>query len=287
LETIRKAAKKREATQKSNLNQRKPAAIHDTHHQYNKMPKLTPAELSRMKADKEARDNQDMLAKRRHEELARQNLVRDQAHRMQVQPNMQQAQILQQQQQQQQQQQAPRPAQAGIASSQVVPQIRSQVNISQQQRIPTPMAAASTRMSPQQIIHVQAQAAQARAMAAAQAQAQTQNGPANLMNNTRLSPTYASRAATSSPAQLSPPRSSSTPSNVLNPPRPPSAQSQVGIVAVPGNAIPRQPGHYFPVGASPQFTQEQMEQALRLQTLMAQHRAGMSQAQNGSYPPQT
>jgi chromatin modification-related protein VID21 len=53
------------------------------------MPKFTPAELSRMKADKEARDNQEMiLAKRRHEELARQNLLRDQAHRMQVQPNL-------------------------------------------------------------------------------------------------------------------------------------------------------------------------------------------------------
>lgn len=54
-------------------NQRKPPAIHETHSQYSKMPKLTPAELSRMKADKEARDSQDLqMARRRQEELSRQ-----------------------------------------------------------------------------------------------------------------------------------------------------------------------------------------------------------------------
>lgn len=61
------------------VNQRKPPNIHDTHGQYNKMPKLTPAELSRMKAEKEARDQQEMLtARRRHEELTRQQLLRAQ-----------------------------------------------------------------------------------------------------------------------------------------------------------------------------------------------------------------
>ena len=95
-ETIRKTAKKREAAQKAAssaflfvamflwivakrfaVNQRKPPNIHDTHGQYNKMPKLTPAELSRMKAEKESRDQQEMLmARRRHEELARQQLLR-------------------------------------------------------------------------------------------------------------------------------------------------------------------------------------------------------------------
>jgi hypothetical protein len=42
-----------------------------------------------MKADKEQRDDQEMmLAKRRHEELARQQVLRDQAHRMHVAPNL-------------------------------------------------------------------------------------------------------------------------------------------------------------------------------------------------------
>lgn len=61
------------------MNQRKPPNIHDTHAQFNKMPKLTPAELSRIKAEKESREQQEMiLARRRHEELARQQLLRAQ-----------------------------------------------------------------------------------------------------------------------------------------------------------------------------------------------------------------
>ena len=64
------------------MNQRKPPNIHDTHGQYNKMPKLTPVELSRMKAEKESRDQQELLiARRRHEELARQQLLRAQVSR--------------------------------------------------------------------------------------------------------------------------------------------------------------------------------------------------------------
>lgn len=47
------------------------------------MPKHTPAELSRMKAEKEARDLQDLqMARRRQEELNRQTVL--QAHRMNV-----------------------------------------------------------------------------------------------------------------------------------------------------------------------------------------------------------
>ena len=43
------------------------------------MPKLTPVELSRMKAEKESRDQQEMMmARRRHEELTRQQLLRAQ-----------------------------------------------------------------------------------------------------------------------------------------------------------------------------------------------------------------
>lgn len=59
------------------MNQRKTSNIHDTHGQYNKLPKLTPAELSRMKAEKESRDHQEMMmARRRHDDL-RQHLMRD------------------------------------------------------------------------------------------------------------------------------------------------------------------------------------------------------------------
>lgn len=64
------------STQRLSVNQRKASNIHDTHGQYQKMPKLTPAELSRMKYEKEAREQQDLiLARRRHEELARQAMM--------------------------------------------------------------------------------------------------------------------------------------------------------------------------------------------------------------------
>jgi chromatin modification-related protein VID21 len=65
------------------VNQRKAPAIHETHAQYSKMTKHTPAELSRMKAEKEARDIHDLqLARRRQEELNRQNTMLQQANRI-------------------------------------------------------------------------------------------------------------------------------------------------------------------------------------------------------------
>ncbi|KAJ7261307.1 hypothetical protein B0H12DRAFT_1106198 [Mycena haematopus] len=69
-ETIRKATKKRtEAAQKALANQRKQPAVHETHAQYARLPKYSPAELSRMKSEK---DQQDQLAaRRRHEEMSR------------------------------------------------------------------------------------------------------------------------------------------------------------------------------------------------------------------------
>ena len=101
-ESIRKAAKKRaESAQKAigkgiiivwvgisinklTANQRKPPSVHETHAQYNKMPKHTPAELSRLKAEKEARDLQElqMARRRQQEELNRQTAL--QGHRMNV-----------------------------------------------------------------------------------------------------------------------------------------------------------------------------------------------------------
>lgn len=173
----------------------------------------------------------------------------------------------------------PRPA---AQPAQAVPQTRAQpapqVNISQQQRIPTPMASAATgaRMSPQQLLQAQAAQAQARAIAAAaQAQAQAQSqvsaqgSPILTINGlpagAHLSPPYQSRAATSSPGlapQASPPRSAGTPVNAASP-RPPSAQPQLPMqLQMPGNGVPRQ-AHYFPVVPT-HPTQEQMDQALRL-----------------------
>ncbi|KAF7359314.1 hypothetical protein MSAN_01273800 [Mycena sanguinolenta] len=72
-ETIRKAGKKRaEAAQKALANQRKQPAVHETHAQYARLPKYSPAELSRMKAEKDFKDQQDLAqARRRHEELTR------------------------------------------------------------------------------------------------------------------------------------------------------------------------------------------------------------------------
>ena len=50
--------------------------MHETHLQYNKLPKYTPAELSRMKADKDVRDVQEQgaLFRARQEDRNRQLL---------------------------------------------------------------------------------------------------------------------------------------------------------------------------------------------------------------------
>ncbi|KAJ3516720.1 hypothetical protein NLJ89_g941 [Agrocybe chaxingu] len=82
-DSVKKVAKKRaEVLNKAIANaSRKPPAVHETHNQYNKMPKYTPAELSRMKAERD-RDNQDLaLARRRQEEQQRQSLLREQNQR--------------------------------------------------------------------------------------------------------------------------------------------------------------------------------------------------------------
>lgn len=100
-ESIKKAAKKRSDSIQKMLgkfalclscqhsmysqlaaNQRKPSTVHETHNQFNKLPKLTPLELARMKADKDQRESHEVqLARRRQEEAMRQNLLREQAQR--------------------------------------------------------------------------------------------------------------------------------------------------------------------------------------------------------------
>lgn len=173
-------------------------------------------------------------------------------------------------------------------------------------------AAGAARMSPQQILQVQAAQAraaqsQAHAQFQAQAQAQAHGTPQPIVNGlpagAHLSPPYQSRAATSSPGvsvtqQASPPRNVVTPSNAgisATSPRPPSAQAQpqqpMQAAQIPGNAMPRPagsiPAHYFPVvPTGPHFTQEQMDQAMRLQSLI--QRTSMAQVQQGAqYPSQS
>ncbi|OBZ75891.1 Chromatin modification-related protein EAF1 [Grifola frondosa] len=324
-ETIRKSIKKREATLKTTVNQRKPAVVHDTHGQYNKMPRLTPAELGRMKAEKETRDSQEAALAKRREEYNRQQLLQNQAQRLQhaAAPNAQQQQQQQQQAQllqQQQNQNGTRTPGSGTPQAQLVPQIRSQVGISQQQRISNAMALANARLSPSQVMQAQAQAqaqaqvqaqralaavaqaqaqAQAHAQAQAQAQAQVQTqihaqaqaaAAAPALSGAHLSPPYAARATSSSPAipQQSPPLPSSTTSNAANVPRPPSAQAHPGMTAAPQGVVnamrPPLPRAYY--YAAP-MTAEQME-SMRLATYLRQQQQGLpnhhpTNPQNGSY----
>ncbi|KAF9532304.1 hypothetical protein CPB83DRAFT_807585 [Crepidotus variabilis] len=126
-DSIKRAAKKRsDVVQKMLVNQRKPSAVHETHNQYNKLPKLTPLELARMKADRDQRETQDFqLARRRQEEALRANLLREQAQRAAAQGQIGQAPSSQGQAQAaqsaptQQSAQAAQPAQAPASVSQV------------------------------------------------------------------------------------------------------------------------------------------------------------------------
>ncbi|KAI0831506.1 hypothetical protein BC628DRAFT_1354063 [Trametes gibbosa] len=253
-DTLRKAAKRREAVQKSNAAPRpKATAVHETHGQVTKMNRYTPAELSRMKADKEARDAQELLVRRRNDEINRQHLLREQVQRAQgLPPNAQQPQTPQPPPipQNSAVNGVPRPA-AGVPQPQIVQQIRSQVGISQQQqqqRIAAALAAGATsRMSPPQL--TAAQAAHFRAMTAVQGQAQASGqavgqpnsqGTAQLpqssaaaaaaapaLSATHLSPPFAARATSSSPGipQQSPPLPAASPANVAVA-RPPSVAGQ-------------------------------------------------------------
>lgn len=169
-----------------------------------------------------------------------------------------------------------RPPGAGIPS-QGVPQIRNQVNISQQQRLPTNMTAGGARLSPQQMLAAQQQARmmqQAAAQAQAQAQAATNmNGIPSNIGNTHLSPPHNNRAHTSSPVPHgSPPLASATLVNTGSTPRPPSTQPHMGpSPQVPANALPRQPGnmgHYFQVASNMQSNAQAMQNMQNLQQNM-------------------
>ncbi|KAH9945945.1 uncharacterized protein BXZ73DRAFT_86175 [Epithele typhae] len=310
-DAVRKSTKKREALQKSSAAPRvKPAAVHDTHGQFTKLPRLTPAELSRMKAEKEARDQQD-LALRQRPNMNRQQLVREQQQRAQgLPPNAHPPQNPQTP----MHPQANGVARAAPGQSPMVPSIRSQVGISQQQqqqRIAAALASANTRMSPPQLSAQQLQVAHMRAMAAAQGQAQQQQQqvPGQPSQQAQVSaqpqmpaqmppPSNASAALTAAAPALSssPPLPVASPPNVQRPPSVPGQPVQGAPVnpMVHANMTPFYP-HNMHVRGAPAMqamqglhSVEQIQAFLRLQQQQQQYAAHAQQQQqtgpNGSFP---
>lgn len=172
------------------------------------------------------------------------------------------------------------PVQGPRLPGQGVPQIRNQVNISQQQRMSSPLNLQAQQRA-LQVIASQSQVAQAQA----QAIVQTQQQPPSLNGIPQIAPAQfpAARDATSSPAQASqasPPRSSATPSNAS--PRPISAVPQVPLT--PTSVLSRpMPAQYY---AHAGFTPEQINQMRANQYIQAQAaQAQAALAHNNSYLP--
>ncbi|TCD63291.1 chromatin modification- protein VID21 [Steccherinum ochraceum] len=315
-EALRRSSKKREAALKAQSAQRKPPQVHDTHAQYSKMPKYTPAELSRMKTEQDQRNQHDALLKsKRDEELRRQQTMQRLA-ATNGSPNGQNG--------------APRVAQAnGVTPAQAVPQIRSQVNISQQQqRISSQMALQTARLNvaSQQSLQnmqaqAQAQAQHARALAALQAQTQAQvaanqaqvqaqqpsmptSMAANLapaLSSAHLSPPFVGRPTSASPGlpQQSPPILGSSSAGNATSPRPSAAQAQAHAnqiaQQVSRNAATLQ--HYYQqpntAGVATMLTPEQQAEQtqqiralLQQQTYMQQQRQNAAAHQQNPYPQQ-
>lgn len=203
----------------------------------------------------------------------------------------QQRQYQAQMQQAQQQQQM---SQQGVAGPPNVPQIRTQVGISQHQQQKLPTQVGSLPLSPQMMQQAQA-AQQARALAQAQAQAQVQqqqqtkpnhpqmqgqmgNVQAGMNGTTPHHPASYNHGGAASPVaqHSSPPRSSATPVNSMaNFPRPSSAQRNVSMPG--GQVMPMANGQvpiartnnalaaYFANNGTVQYSPEQMSQLLRYQ----------------------
>ncbi|KAF4604158.1 chromatin modification- protein VID21 [Pleurotus pulmonarius] len=228
-DAMRKLTRQRLATaQKNALAQRKPLVVHDTHSEYNKLPKMSPAELGRLKAEKEARLNAEQaIVKRKQEELRMQQMQRMQMATANGQP-------------------------AAVPHQQ-------QVGIAQHQRISTPVSA-NSRLSPQQVAQAQAHLQQRNLLQGQQAQpiptpqvpaqvsqvpaqsqpaiqAPTQNGVQAVngagTNGTPPQIPQNGAAATAHATYASPPRSAGTPANAVpsaTSPRPPSAQAQAALL---------------------------------------------------------
>ncbi|KAF8831737.1 hypothetical protein HHX47_DHR1001148 [Lentinula edodes] len=280
-DAVRRSIKKRnEAAQKNNV--RKSATMHESHNDFSNLAKMTPAEISRRKSDRDLQQSQELqLARARA--LAGPNGAGTRT------PIGQQptAAVVNGTQ---------RPSLSG-ASAPPVAQIRNQqvqVPISQQQRAATPLVAGNS--------HAQTAAA----LRGNLQQALAQNG---VNGNAQLSPPYIPRDATSSPAHASPPRSTGTPSNgAVNSPRPSSAQAQshplgqtqsqsstpqLGIMQngqIGAMNIPQArniQGHYYLPNVSASYTPEQLQQSmLRMQNLRnpQQQAQQLQQAQQQSQP---
>lgn len=252
------------------------APVHDTHVQYGSTKRYTPLELSIMKTEKEKKDNEMLRMRNREIELKR------------LEQQRQYAQMQQAQQQQQMSQQ-------GVAGSTNVPQIRTQVGISQHQQQKLPTQVGSVPLSPQMMQQAQA-VQQARALAQAQAQSQVQQQQQTQPNHSQMqgqmgnaqtvmngasphhSTPYTNHGGAASPVaqHSSPPRSSATPVNSMaNFPRPSSAQRNVQIPG--GQVVPMANGQvpiartnnalaaYFANNGTIQYSPEQMSQLLRYQ----------------------
>jgi len=111
-EAIRKSTKKRENAAKANgkgpshceINSyvmvlylaRRPTGVHDTHASLKTIPKLNPAELSRMKSDKEAREHHEAAMRRQAQQQQQQSsgdLARQQQQQGMGQPRISTGQI--------------------------------------------------------------------------------------------------------------------------------------------------------------------------------------------------
>ncbi|KAF9453258.1 hypothetical protein P691DRAFT_771618 [Macrolepiota fuliginosa MF-IS2] len=353
-ETIRRSVKKKAEFQQKMLgNQRKPSTIHETHGPFNNMRFYSPSELSRMKAEKDAKATQEIQLRRRQEEVTRaaiqarltpaqqQSLVQQQLQQQLLQQATQQqnqqtqqpgtpvqapAQVHQQP-SQQAGQKTPQPAptqvqQAAVAqpaaqqvsqqaqvaniaqrsqnallANQALGNIRGQVNIS---RINSPsVAAGAPRLTPQQLLQFQqaqqvrpgSQPTQPGQVAAHPLAQQAQiivpslNGNGTALNGAHLTAPFVNRDSTSSPAHVSPPRKSATPTNV-NSPRITTEQVQHGQVQmgmlpntqVAGSVMARATPSYYNI---PGLTQEQLS-VLRMQLMQQQQQQQAQQQQQNT-----
>ncbi|KAJ6608606.1 hypothetical protein B0H10DRAFT_520086 [Mycena sp. CBHHK59/15] len=310
-ETMRKAAKKRaELALKMSASQRKPPAVHETHAQYSRLPKLSPAELSRMKAEKDYKDQQDLLLHRRkHDEMARQAQAaaaqRAAASPVPVpgpgqpgqaaQPGLPGQQQPQQQQQQPQaapaQQQAVAQAQAPTPAQVLAQQQQAQIAQLQQvqaQRVAAAAARSQVNISQQQAAGVQQRIASplaggapaARVALTPQQQQQQLLVQQARLHQQQLAHQQAQAALAHQQAQ---PGGGGARAGTSSPrPAGPGGAAGGGAAVVPGNAVPRAgPGHYVVqnMGGLGQYSHEQLQHAVRMQMMQQAQLAAAVQLQ--------
>lgn len=240
-ESIRKAMKKRsEMLQKQQAAQRKPPAIHETHAQYNKMPYHTPQDLSRMKTEKEVRDLQGQLARKQREEMNRATFPRDQTQRLSTNVSVVQTQ----------------PQQPAASSVQRVPVIRSQVNISQQQRLSASSISSSNQVLPHVLPVPVRGVAQQPGTQQVQGSNQGQGNNVSLNGNVPTNDATLSASYTSREAALVQVTNATT--VAINSSQSPQVQTNTPLPQ--GNNSGTRSGYYLP-----SYTSEQLHTAVRIQ----------------------